>query len=48
VADTVEQWQVLLMAGSPSPELSGNKLEEGRPFRRRRRRRRRRFRPASS
>jgi poly(A) polymerase len=48
VADTVEQWQVLLMAGSLSPELSGNKLEEGRPLRRRRRRRRRRFRPASS
>lgn len=48
VTDTVEQWQVLLMAGSLSPELSGNKLEEGRPLRRRRRRRRRRFRPASS
>jgi poly(A) polymerase len=48
VADTVEQWQVLLLAGSPSPELSGNQPEEGRPFRRRRRRRRRRFRPASS
>ena len=48
VADTVEQWQVLLMAGSLSPELSGNKPEEGRPLRRRRRRRRRRLRPASS
>jgi poly(A) polymerase len=48
VADTVEQWQVLLMAGSLSPELSDNKPEEGRPIRRRRRRRRRRFRSASS
>jgi poly(A) polymerase len=48
VADTVEQWQVLLMAGSLSPELSGSKPEEGRPLRRRRRRRRRRLRPASS
>jgi hypothetical protein len=48
VADTVEQWQVLLMAGSLSPELSANKPEEGRPFRRRRRRRRRPLRPASS
>jgi poly(A) polymerase len=48
VADTVEQWQVLLMAGSLSAELPGNKPEEGRPFRKRRRRRRRRFRPASS
>jgi poly(A) polymerase len=45
VADTVEQWQVLLMAGSLSPEMSG-KAEEGRPFRRRRRRRR--LRSASS
>jgi poly(A) polymerase len=48
VADTVEQWQVLLMAGSLSPELSDSKPEEGRPIRRRRRRRRRRFRSASS
>jgi poly(A) polymerase len=48
VADTIEQWQVLLMAGGLSAEFADTKPEEGRPPRRRRRRRRRRFRPASS
>ena len=48
VADTVEQWQVLLMAGSLSPDSPATSRKEGRPLRGRRRRRRRRLRPASS